>query len=206
MLNYLKKFEQVVTTLLIVMMSAVVALSVAELGWVLVKDVISAPVVFLDINETKLSPGGTRRTHERLGRASLSRIATPPAQRDARAGGCPAERRLDPHELADVLHRDEADESTLMDHRNGVAFAGLQSGECGLDHLGRINDADVAAHDEPHQGGRAPLCERREQITSHEHSYDPAILEHGEILLPAGERQVDGAGHRVLGRERTEVP
>lgn len=47
----LPRFERFVTTLLTGMMAAVVALSVAELGWVLVKDVISPPLVFLGIDE-----------------------------------------------------------------------------------------------------------------------------------------------------------
>lgn len=51
MAKVLKRFEQVVMTLLIVMMAVVVVLSIAELGWVLVKDVISAPVVFLEVHE-----------------------------------------------------------------------------------------------------------------------------------------------------------
>lgn len=49
--NVLKRFEHAVTTVLIVMMAIVVVLSVAELGWVIVKDVISPPVLFLDIDE-----------------------------------------------------------------------------------------------------------------------------------------------------------
>ena len=51
MFAVLKRFEHLITTLLIVMMVIVVALSVVELGWVLVHDVVSPPVVFLDIDE-----------------------------------------------------------------------------------------------------------------------------------------------------------
>lgn len=49
--EYVKKFEHVMTTLLIVMMAVVVALSIADLGWVLVKDLLSPPVVLLDVDE-----------------------------------------------------------------------------------------------------------------------------------------------------------
>lgn len=51
MASVLKRFERAITIVLIAMMAAVVVLSVAELGWVLVKDVVSPPVVFLDIAE-----------------------------------------------------------------------------------------------------------------------------------------------------------
>lgn len=51
MLAYLKKFEQVVTAVLTVMMAIVVVLSLLELGWIIVVDVISPPVIFLEIDE-----------------------------------------------------------------------------------------------------------------------------------------------------------
>lgn len=51
MTHVLKRFERVVTTILILMMAVVVVLSVVELGWVLVRDVISHPVLLLEIDE-----------------------------------------------------------------------------------------------------------------------------------------------------------
>ena len=47
----MKKFERVMTTVLIGMMAVVVVLSVVDLGWVLIKDIISPPVVLLDVDE-----------------------------------------------------------------------------------------------------------------------------------------------------------
>ncbi|MEW5789888.1 MAG: phosphate-starvation-inducible PsiE family protein [Pseudomonadota bacterium] len=51
MLAYLKKFERVVVLTLIAMLSIVVLLAVGELGWVLVQDAITPPVLILEIDE-----------------------------------------------------------------------------------------------------------------------------------------------------------
>lgn len=51
MLAYLKKFERVVVLMLIAMLSIVVLLAVGELGWVLVQDAITPPVLILEIDE-----------------------------------------------------------------------------------------------------------------------------------------------------------
>ena len=47
----LRRFERVIVLALIGMMMGVVALSTAELGYLIVKDVISPPVLFLEIDE-----------------------------------------------------------------------------------------------------------------------------------------------------------
>jgi len=51
MLEQLKKFEKAVTVTLVVMMAIVVLLATIELGWIIVKDIITPPVMLLDINE-----------------------------------------------------------------------------------------------------------------------------------------------------------
>ncbi|NTW67355.1 MAG: phosphate-starvation-inducible PsiE family protein [Nitrospirae bacterium] len=51
MLDLLKKFEKAVTVTLVVMMAVVVLLATIELGWIIVKDVITPPVMLLEINE-----------------------------------------------------------------------------------------------------------------------------------------------------------
>jgi len=51
MLDYLKKLESLVVAALMLMMSAVVLLSALELGWILVQDVISPPLMILEIDE-----------------------------------------------------------------------------------------------------------------------------------------------------------
>lgn len=51
MIDNLKKFERVMTTVLVAMMAVVVVLSVADLAWVLMKDIISPPLVLLDVDE-----------------------------------------------------------------------------------------------------------------------------------------------------------
>jgi uncharacterized membrane protein (DUF373 family) len=51
MTKYVHLFERVVTVALAVMMMIVVLLAVLELGWIVVKDVVSPPVVFLEIDE-----------------------------------------------------------------------------------------------------------------------------------------------------------
>ena len=51
MLDVLKKFEKVVLLALVFMMSVVVFLSTLELGWILIRDIVTPPVVLLDIDE-----------------------------------------------------------------------------------------------------------------------------------------------------------
>ena len=51
MLELLKKFEKAITVTLVVMMAVVVLLATIELGWIIIKDVITPPVLLLEINE-----------------------------------------------------------------------------------------------------------------------------------------------------------
>jgi uncharacterized membrane protein (DUF373 family) len=49
--QYLQKFERLITWILIAMMAVVVALSVVDLAWLLIKDIISPPILLLDADE-----------------------------------------------------------------------------------------------------------------------------------------------------------
>jgi uncharacterized membrane protein (DUF373 family) len=51
MTSYLDRFEKTITAILIVMMAAVVVLATVELGWILVKDVLTPPIMLLEIDE-----------------------------------------------------------------------------------------------------------------------------------------------------------
>ena len=51
MLILLKKFERIIVTALIVMMGLTIFLATIELAWLIIKDVISPPVILLEINE-----------------------------------------------------------------------------------------------------------------------------------------------------------
>lgn len=51
MLEYLKKFERIIISALIVMMTTVVFLSAVELGWIIIKDIMTPPVFLLEIVE-----------------------------------------------------------------------------------------------------------------------------------------------------------
>jgi len=51
MLAILKKFERGMILALILMMTIVLFLSIIELGWILVKDIMTEPVFLLEINE-----------------------------------------------------------------------------------------------------------------------------------------------------------
>ena len=51
MLELVKRFEKVITTVLVVLMALVVLLATVELGWVIVKDIITPPVLLLEIDE-----------------------------------------------------------------------------------------------------------------------------------------------------------
>jgi uncharacterized membrane protein (DUF373 family) len=47
----IKLFERVVVVSLVVMMMLVVALATLELGWIIVKDIITAPILLLEVDE-----------------------------------------------------------------------------------------------------------------------------------------------------------
>lgn len=51
MLDPLSKFEKVITTTLMVLMALVVLLATIELGWIIIKDIITPPVMLLEIDE-----------------------------------------------------------------------------------------------------------------------------------------------------------
>ncbi len=51
MTEIMKKFERIVVHTLIVMMMVVVALATVELGWIIVKDIMSPPIFFMEIKE-----------------------------------------------------------------------------------------------------------------------------------------------------------
>ena len=51
MLDYLKKFEKLIIVSLIAMMVLTILLSTIELGWIIIKDIITEPIFLLDINE-----------------------------------------------------------------------------------------------------------------------------------------------------------
>jgi uncharacterized membrane protein (DUF373 family) len=51
MLDYLKKFEKIIIASLIAMMVLTILLSTIELGWIIIKDIVTEPVLLLDINE-----------------------------------------------------------------------------------------------------------------------------------------------------------
>jgi len=51
MIDYLHKFERAVIGTLILMLALVILLSVVELGWVLINDIITPPVFILEISE-----------------------------------------------------------------------------------------------------------------------------------------------------------
>lgn len=51
MFEYLKKFKRTVIISLTFMMALVLLLSTIELGWLIIKDVITPPLFLLDINE-----------------------------------------------------------------------------------------------------------------------------------------------------------
>lgn len=51
MLKFLTKFERTIVTALIVMMGLTILLATVELGWLIIKDVISPPIILLEIHE-----------------------------------------------------------------------------------------------------------------------------------------------------------
>lgn len=51
MIKHIKIFEKMIVFALVVMMALVLLLSTVELGWVIIKDIVSPPLLLLDINE-----------------------------------------------------------------------------------------------------------------------------------------------------------
>lgn len=51
MIDYLHKFERAVVGALILMLALVILLSVLELGWVLITDIITPPILILEIHQ-----------------------------------------------------------------------------------------------------------------------------------------------------------
>jgi uncharacterized membrane protein (DUF373 family) len=51
MLDVLRKFENVILVALVLMMGIVVFLSTVELGWIIIQDIVTPPVILLDIDE-----------------------------------------------------------------------------------------------------------------------------------------------------------
>jgi uncharacterized membrane protein (DUF373 family) len=51
MLTFLKKFERIIVTTLIVMMAVTILLATVELGWLIIKDIITPPIILLEIDE-----------------------------------------------------------------------------------------------------------------------------------------------------------
>ena len=48
---FLKKFEHIIVLSLIIMMVIVVVLATIELGWIIIRDIITPPVILLEIDE-----------------------------------------------------------------------------------------------------------------------------------------------------------
>lgn len=49
--GYVQKFEKLITLLLVMMMAIVIALSLGDLAWLLLKDIVSPPILILDVDE-----------------------------------------------------------------------------------------------------------------------------------------------------------
>jgi uncharacterized membrane protein (DUF373 family) len=51
MIEFLKRFERIIVHSLIVMMIVVVLLATIDLGWIIIKDIITPPIILLEIEE-----------------------------------------------------------------------------------------------------------------------------------------------------------
>ena len=51
MLRYIKSFEKIIIRVLVILMAFVLLLSTVELAWVIIKDIITPPVLLLEIDE-----------------------------------------------------------------------------------------------------------------------------------------------------------
>ena len=51
MLKVIEKFEHIINVVLLVMLAIVVLLATIDLGWIIVKDILTPPVLLLDVDE-----------------------------------------------------------------------------------------------------------------------------------------------------------
>ena len=51
MIDYLKKFERIVTGMLIMMLAVVIVLALLELGWLLIQDILKPPLFILAVKD-----------------------------------------------------------------------------------------------------------------------------------------------------------
>jgi len=51
MLPFIKSFEKIITRVLVILMAFVLLLSTVELAWVIIKDIITPPILLLEIDE-----------------------------------------------------------------------------------------------------------------------------------------------------------
>jgi uncharacterized membrane protein (DUF373 family) len=51
MMPVIKKFQKIITLVLVVLMAVVLLLSTVELAWVIIKDIVTPPVLLLEIDE-----------------------------------------------------------------------------------------------------------------------------------------------------------
>jgi len=51
MFSLLKKYERLMVTILMILMSIVLGLSTVDLGWIIIKDIITDPVLLLSVDE-----------------------------------------------------------------------------------------------------------------------------------------------------------
>jgi hypothetical protein len=50
-MKFIEKFEAIINVALLVMLAIVVLLATVDLGWLILKDILSPPVLLLDLNE-----------------------------------------------------------------------------------------------------------------------------------------------------------
>ena len=51
MLKIIEKFERIINVVLLVMLAIVVLLATIDLGWIILKDIMTPPVLLLDVDE-----------------------------------------------------------------------------------------------------------------------------------------------------------
>ncbi len=51
MIEYLRKFERIITGLLIILLVVVISLALTELGWILVQDILKPPLFILEVSD-----------------------------------------------------------------------------------------------------------------------------------------------------------
>ena len=109
------------------------------------------------------------------------------------------DRCLDQEVLAEIVHSHQAEESTVLENRQRMAFALRQAAEDDIQHFRGRRHHKLAVHDRGYSMILPMLGQCDKQIGSSEDTHYARLLHDWEVLLGSLQNQVDGVGQGVGG-------